>query len=124
MQRLWTTVPEHLSSHSALSSYVLFVPLALRRLSCLITTSGSSPVELPSFWGSTVFRYALIPRKGSGNNSNVIIKHIHRFELETTPMVLKRWAASRKSNETRLLILISTNKESITEIEKHKATGL
>ena len=29
LQRLWTLVPKHLSSHSALSSYGLFAPLAL-----------------------------------------------------------------------------------------------
>ena len=33
MQRLRTLVPGHLSSHSALSSYGLFAPLALWRLS-------------------------------------------------------------------------------------------
>ena len=32
MQRLWTPVPGHLSSHSALSSYGLFAPLTLWRL--------------------------------------------------------------------------------------------
>ena len=31
------------------------------------TTSDSDPGELPGFWGSMVFRYAAIPRKGSGN---------------------------------------------------------
>ena len=34
---------------------------------CLFTIWGG-PGELPSFWGSMVFRHALIPRKGSGNN--------------------------------------------------------
>ena len=33
LQRLWTVVPGHLSSHSALSSYGIFAPLTLRRLS-------------------------------------------------------------------------------------------
>ena len=33
LQRLWTLVPGHLSSHSALSSYGLFAPLTLWRLS-------------------------------------------------------------------------------------------
>ena len=32
LQRLWTLVPGHLSSHSALSSYELFAPLTLWRL--------------------------------------------------------------------------------------------
>ena len=33
---------------------------------CLFMTSGPDPGELPGFWGSMVFRYAPIPRKGSG----------------------------------------------------------
>ena len=33
LQRLWTLVPGHFSSHSALSSYGLFAPLTLWRLS-------------------------------------------------------------------------------------------
>ena len=33
----------------------------------LSTTSGPDPGELPGFWGSMVFRHALIPRKGLGN---------------------------------------------------------
>ena len=33
---------------------------------CLATTSGPDPGELAGFWGSMVFRHALIPRKGSG----------------------------------------------------------
>ena len=34
---------------------------------CLVTTSGPDPGELPGFLCSMVFRHALIPRKGSGN---------------------------------------------------------
>ena len=37
----------------------------------LSTTSGRDPGEFPSFWGSMVFRHALILRKGSGNNNNI-----------------------------------------------------
>ena len=33
----------------------------------LSTTSGPDPGKLPGFWGSMVFRHALIPWKGSGN---------------------------------------------------------
>ena len=33
---------------------------------CLVMTSGPDPGELPGFWGSMVFRHALIPRNGSG----------------------------------------------------------
>ena len=47
-QRLWTLVPGHLSSLSALSSYRLFAPLTLWRLSVsvrpLVQTLGSCPV--------------------------------------------------------------------------------
>ena len=49
MQRLWTLVPGHLSSHSALSSYGLFAPLSLWRLSVsvlpLALTLGDCPVS-------------------------------------------------------------------------------
>ena len=69
MKRLWIFVIGHLSSHSALSNYGLFVPLAFRRLSCLSTTSGPDPGELPGLWGSMVFRHAPTLRKGSGNNN-------------------------------------------------------
>ena len=62
---LWSTCG-HLSSHSALSSYGLFVPLDFWQL-CLSTTSGPDPGELPGFWGSMVSRPVPIPRKGSGN---------------------------------------------------------
>ena len=64
MQRLWTLVPGHYSSHSALSSHGLFAPLTLWRLSVsarpLIQILGSCPA-------SGALRHAPIPRKGSGN---------------------------------------------------------
>ena len=62
----------HLSSHSALSSYVLFAPLTLWRL-CLSTTSGPGSGKLPGFWGSMVFRRAPTLRKGSGSNNNISV---------------------------------------------------
>ena len=41
----------HLSSHSALSSYGLFVPLALWQLSLSLSRAcGLGPGKLPSFW--------------------------------------------------------------------------
>ena len=67
LQRLQTLVPGHLSSHSALSSYGLYVAHSLATL-CLCTTSGPGRGELPGFWGSMVFRHAPIPRKGSGKH--------------------------------------------------------
>ena len=59
----------HPSSHSALSSYGIFAPLALWRLS-VSTASGPGSREFPGFWGFMVFRDAPIPRKGSGNQHN------------------------------------------------------
>ena len=37
---------------------------------CLSTTSGPDPGELSGYWGSMVFRHALIPRKGLGNQQH------------------------------------------------------
>ena len=36
------------------------------------TVSGPDPGELPGFWGSMVFRYAPIPRKGSGKQQELL----------------------------------------------------
>ena len=41
---------------------------------CLSTTSGPEPGELPGFWGSMVFRYAPIPRKGLGKQQHAKTK--------------------------------------------------
>ena len=71
LQRLWTLVPGHLSSNSALSSYGLCAAHSLATL-CLFMTSGPDPWEFPSYWGSMVFRHAPIPRKGSGNQQQQI----------------------------------------------------
>ena len=59
----------HLSSHSALSSYGLFVS----------TISGPDPGELPGFWGSMVSRHASIPRKGSGKQQQNRLVHFVGF---------------------------------------------
>ena len=49
LQRLWTFVPGHLSSHSALYSYGIFAPLTLWRLSVslrsLVQALGSCPAS-------------------------------------------------------------------------------
>ena len=66
---VWTLVPGHLSSHSALSSYRLCAAHPLATL-CLSTTFGPGPGELPSFLGSMVFHHVPIPWKGSGDNNN------------------------------------------------------
>ena len=71
-QRLWTLVPGHLSSHSALSSYGVFAPLTLWRLSVssrpLVQTLGSCPAfgapwspAMPPFLGRS---------RVSNNNNN------------------------------------------------------
>ena len=71
LQRLWTPVPGHLSSPSALSSYGLFAPLTLWRLSVsvrpLVQTLGSCPAS-GAPWSS-----AMPPSLGRGgviNNNN------------------------------------------------------
>ena len=54
---MWTLVPGHLSSHSALLSYGLFVPLALWQLSVslrpLVEALGSCPAS-GAPWSSTM----------------------------------------------------------------------
>ena len=69
MQRLRTLVPGHLSSHSVLSSYGLFAPLALWRLSVSLRPLDQA-LGISGFWGSMVFRHAPIPRNGWGSNNN------------------------------------------------------
>ena len=71
MQRLWTPVPGHLSSYSALSSYGLFAPLTLWRLTVsvrpLVQTLRSCPAS-GAPWSS-----AMPPCLGRGrvtNNNN------------------------------------------------------
>ena len=39
---------------------------------CLSTTSALNPGELPGFWDSMVFRHAPIPRKGSGDQQDIV----------------------------------------------------
>ena len=57
MQRLQTFIPGHLSSHSALSSYGLFAPLALWRLSVSLRPLVQAPGSFPASgapWSSTM----------------------------------------------------------------------
>ena len=90
MQRLRTLVPGHLSSHSALSSYGLFAPLALWRF------SGAGTGEFPGFWGSMVSRHAPIPlprpgplpRKGSSNNNLDHFVTFIKHPLPPPPLLL------------------------------------
>ena len=62
----------HLSSHSALSSYGLFAPLAIWPLS--LYNLWSRHWADAQLWGSMVFRHVPIPRKGLGNNNNMSLK--------------------------------------------------
>ena len=91
MQRLRILVPEHLSSHSALSSYGLCAARSLATV-CLFTTSDPGPGKLPDIWGSMVFRHAPIPRKGLGNNKNtasvLYIFKIFQFSAANTFQVI------------------------------------
>ena len=66
MQRLRTLVPEHLLSHSVLSSCGLLCAVHSLAILCLCTTSGPDPGELLGFWGFMVFRHVSIPQKVSG----------------------------------------------------------
>ena len=83
MQRLWTLVPGHLSSHSALSSYGLFVPLTLWRLSVflrpLVQTLGSCPAS------GAPRSFAMPPSLGRGrvinNNNNKQASKVHQSKL-------------------------------------------
>ena len=67
VQLLWTLVPGHLSSHSALSSYGLFASLTLWRLSVslrpLVQTLGSCPASWAP-WSS-----AMPPSLGRGREN-------------------------------------------------------
>ena len=63
-------VPGHFSSHSSLSSYRLFAPLTLWRLSVSLRPLVQALGSCPASGGSKVFRHAPIPRKGSGSNNN------------------------------------------------------
>ena len=83
MQRLWTLVPGHLSSHSALSSYGLFAPLTLWRLSVslrsLVQTLGSCQAS-GALWCS-----AMPPSLGRGrvtNNNNNMVSFISSFYVK------------------------------------------
>ena len=58
------------------SSQDIFCTVQLQTVS---TTSNPGPGELPDFWGSMVFRHALIPRKGSGNNNNRFIPQFYNY---------------------------------------------
>ena len=90
MQRLWTLVPGHLSSHSALSSYGLFAPLSLWRLSVslrpLVQTLGSCPAS-GAPWSS-----AMPPSPGRGrvtNNNNKELKAVPLLHKQKPQQLLR-----------------------------------
>ena len=57
---------------------------------CLFMTSGPGPGELPSFWGSMVFRHAPIPQKRSGNNNT-----LHLSTASSTHLCGFTWIGSK-----------------------------
>ena len=70
-----------LISFCTVQLWTLCVDCSLETL-CLSTTSGPDPGELPGFWGSVVFRHALIPRKGSGNQQQQQQEVISRAKFD------------------------------------------
>ena len=64
MLRLRSSDAEHLSFHFALSSYGLFMPLALWRLFESLRSLVQVLGKLPGFWDFLVFRHTPIPGKG------------------------------------------------------------
>ena len=85
LQRLWIPVPGHFSSHSAPSSYGLFAPLTLWRLSVslrpLVQDLGSCPASGAS-WSS-----AMPPSLGRGRviNHNNNRSSLHAFRPFDSP---------------------------------------
>ena len=70
MQRVRTPVPRHLSSHSALSSYGPFAPLALWRLSVSVRPMVARPMGVARLLEFNGFPPCPHSSKGSGNNNN------------------------------------------------------
>ena len=96
MQRLWTPVPGHLSSDSALSSYGLFAPLTLWRLSVslrpLVQTLGSCPAS-GAPWSS-----AMPPSLGrvrvinnNNNNNSSWLRSSRAVDLPAFYRILLYW---------------------------------
>ena len=80
LKSLWTLVPGHLSSHSALSSYGLFAPLTLWRLSIslrpLVQTLGSCQAS-GAPWSSAMPPSLGRGRVNNNNNNNNIRTTFH-----------------------------------------------
>ena len=95
MQHLRTSVPEHLSSHSALSSYGLFAPVALWQFFVFLRTPahalGNRLVSGASWFSAN----ALILCQGSGNNIKTIEERSFQFDKRS---------ASQHKNTVRLEI--------------------
>ena len=81
LQHLQTLVPEHLSFHSALSSYGLLAPLALWRLFVSLRF-WSRPWRVARTLELHGLPPSPIPRKGSGNN-NITERAVTRPLLQT-----------------------------------------
>ena len=64
-------IPEHLSSHSALSSYKLFALFTFWRLSVSLRPLAQTLGSCLASGGSMIFRHAPFPRKGSGKQQQI-----------------------------------------------------
>ena len=77
LQRLWTLVPGHLSSHSAMSSYGLFAPLTFWRLSVylrfLVQTLESCPAS-GALWSPTIPPYLGMSQVTNNNSIWLLFK--------------------------------------------------
>ena len=73
LQRLWTLVPGHLSSHSALSSYGLFTPLTVWRLSVSLRPLVQTLESCPASGAPRSFAMPPSLKRDRVNNNNVLI---------------------------------------------------
>ena len=77
---------------------------------CLPTTSGPDPGELLGFWGSMVFRHALIPRKGSGNQQQQMVINRAKIDVGTSSSFggVKAYALAKVKQNHALCIRFTT----------------
>ena len=73
---------------------------------CLSMTSGPSAGELPGFWGSMVFRHALIPRQGTGNNNNNKTRLLRQAAIHCSSLVpTELFLPAFKGNDIQMLVM-------------------
>ena len=109
LQRLWTLVPGHLSSHSALSSYGLFAPLTLWRVSVslrpLVQILGSCPASGAS-WSS-----AMPPSLGRGRVTNNKDSKIGTEYLQEETINVMKWLQEYQEKSSHLEPKIDDSQE-------------